>query len=97
MKIWLTFALKTYCEKLLETHYLGLPLKISYSNFRFHVVCDLSIFPCDWGWYGRLLISFTSKGFARWERKPKSEKMLHAETYHLSFKLYAINHKILKC
>ena len=48
MKIWLTFSLKTYCEKLLKIYFLRLPLRISYSNFCFHVLCDLSIFPWDW-------------------------------------------------
>ena len=48
MKIWLTFSLKTYCEKLLEIYFLRLPLRISYSNFCFHVLCDLSISPWDW-------------------------------------------------
>ena len=78
MKIWLTFFLKMYlrryCQKFLEIYCLRLRLRISYSNFRFHVLCDLSIFPWDWGSDGRLLISFTSKRFARLETKPKSEK-----------------------
>ena len=49
MKIWLTFSLKTYCKKLLEKYCLQLPLRISYSDFRFHVLDGLSFFPWDWG------------------------------------------------
>ena len=87
MKIWLTFSLKTYRKQLLQIYCLWLHFTILSSNFHFHVLCDHTILPWDWGWYGRLLICFTSKRFARSETKLKSEKMLHVESeilYHLN-------------
>lgn len=51
--------------------FLMLLYNILFSDFRFQVLCDLSIFSWGWGWYGGLIISLISKSVARLDTKLK--------------------------
>ena len=60
----------------------GTPFNISNLNLVFHVLCDLSVFPWDCGWYGRDSIFWMPHFF---------KKVLTAPLNSVSLSLWALD------